>query len=279
VRRVPADVIDFDPKSLVKLVGPPGRMSGTFRVRNKHDKRIVITEGLLRYPEPGSAGKGEAGEFEGAVRMTAIVPPGHSADVRSRACLPASTPPGRYRAALTLGDSTYPVELLVTEFMKTKIAPAQIFVPGAAGYAQKNIVVSNHGNVRVTVGSFGALPLDDELAMCRIIRAALKNAPANTETVHQWTTVYLRTAGDHLEHLGMLWVDAERGPIIVEPGQSVPVTLRIRIPENLPASRCYAVATFYDTSFQIVVVPTGAAVLRKDPAVLPKSAAEVRRPK
>jgi hypothetical protein len=232
-------------------------MSGTVRVRNPSDLRVVINRATLRF-RPSGGGEDQTDATECAVRMMAIVHPGGSADVRIRTTLPQTTLPGMYKAVLALGESTYPAELRVVESIDTDITPSQIFVPAIASRVRKTIVVTNNGNVPVTVGSFGGLPLDDELASCRAIRATLKNAPEDTETINQWASLLLRTAGEQLDRLGMLWVGLEGGPLTVEPGRSISADLMIRVP-TLPhgSGRFHAVARCYDSAVEFVVVPSG----------------------
>jgi hypothetical protein len=178
-----------------------------------------------------------------------------------------------------VGESTYPVMMIVAESIDADVTPAQIFVSGKAGRVHKETIFSNRGNVPLIVGCFGALPLDDELAMCRIIRATLKNAPLKTETLNQWLTLYLQTAGKHLEQLGMLWVDTDGGPVTVQPGESASISLMIRIPELPPASRYVAPVKWYDTNFEIIIIPMDADVVPKEPVAVPNRATRGRRPK
>lgn len=108
------------------------------------------------------------------------------------------------------------------------------------------------------------------------MRGTLKNAPAGCESINQWATRYLRKAGEHLEQVGALWVDTEGGPVIIEPGDSVPLTLMIRVPPQLPTGRHVGVVKWYDLDFEIVVVPTN---IDKNVAAGRGAGAKVKRSK
>jgi hypothetical protein len=280
MRPIPDNVVVCDSKNPVTLVGEPGSMRGTARIQNKREKLVVIHRGTLRFALHGHAGKEHGGEIDCPATLMAMVPPGQSIDAPIQASIPSSVPPGEYRGLLVLGASHYPARLLVAESFDTEITPSQIMVARTAGRARKRIFVSNHGNVPVTVGTFGAIPLDDELAVCRIIRATLKHPPETIRTIDEWATRYLHEAGRHLEHLGMIWVDTEGDPVVVGPGETLPVDLTIRIPDELaPASRYTGIAKWYNTNLEITIVPTGDADDAKDSTAAPSGGTRVRRPK
>jgi hypothetical protein len=279
MRPIPANVVVCDSKNPVTLVGEPGSMRGTVRIQNRHDKLVVIHRGTLRFALNGRARKGDAGEIECAAALMAMVQPGQSVDTQIHASIP-SVPPGEYRGVLVLDTSTYPVKLDVVESFGVEVTPTPIIVPRTAGRARKRIFVSNHGNVPITVGCFGAIPPDDEWAWCKIVRATLKHPPDNIKTIDDWITHYLHAAGRHLEQVGMLWVDVEGDRVVVEPGETVPVDLMIRVPDELGScSRYTAIAKLYNENIEIIVVPTGDADDSKDSGVAPSGAARVRRPK
>jgi hypothetical protein len=266
MRPIPDKVVVCDSRNPVTLVGEPGSMSGWARIQNKQsDKRVVIHSGTLRFALHGERGKGHAAKqhadaIECAATMMAMVAPGQCVDVPIHASLPSTVPAGEHHGELVLGTSTYPAKLLVGETRDTRVAPSQLFVTGGAGHAVKQIYVSNYGNVAVTVGCFGAIPLDNELAECFIIRATLKNPLDSPTTIDEWATRYLREAGKHLEEIGMIWVDTKDGPVDVAPGETVAVELMIRV-GRLPSvvSRYSAIVKLLDTNFQIIIVPPGKA--------------------
>lgn len=286
MRLVPDNFIVCDPKNPIMLVGEADRMCGTVCVRNRSDKRVAIHRNVvLRLSPSGVSGKGQADEIECDVSMLAMVGPGERIDVPIVVSLPSFIPPGEHQAVLALGPATYPVKMLVAESIDIGIAPAQIFVSAKAGRVCKSAVFSNYGNVPVTVGCFGAVPLDDDRAGCRILRATLKDAPADTETISQWTSRYFHKAGEHLERLGMLWVETEGGPVTVGPGESALVNLKVRVPNLASGSRYIGIVPFYNANIEIVVVPETShgqkdpGDLATDSVVVPKGAEKARRSK
>lgn len=277
MRPIPENCLVCDAKNPALLVGEPGDMSGTVHVRNREEKRLVITGAVLRFSIGESTSRKEAEETECRVRMMAVVAPGQSVRVPITTELPGTTPPGKYQGVLALGTSTYPVKLLVTETIDVVVAPSELMVPCRAGRYLKTVFVSNDGNVPVTVGRFGAIPLDDELAACRIIRATLQEAPENTNTINDWATRYLRKAGEHLKNTGLLWVDADA--VTIEPGATKPISLTIRVPDLPGGGRFVAILKLYDANIEITLVPTGTEQDPKDSSATSDGATKDRRSK
>jgi hypothetical protein len=177
-------------------------------------------------------------------------------------------------AEILVGEHAYPVRLEVTEDISLSATPSTILVenePG--GRAKRRVVYENTGNVPVTVGRLGALPLDEQLAECRTMRGMLADFGDKAETFDQWLTAYLRSGKKQLEKSGLLWVDAEKGPVTIQPGETAAVDLMIRMPDTLERStRYYAIGFVYDVDLKFVIGPTGAT-----PTAAPHRKAQPRR--
>ena len=271
MRQIPASLtIDCDPKNPITLVGPPDSLSGTISVTQNEEKRFMLTKGVIRCLPPGSTD-----EIECPVRMLASLVPGQSTEVRTFASLPSWFGPGPCEGILALGDKTYPAMLHVAEDFDVEVAPAQFYLSNHAGRFCKTAYVSNTGNVLVTLGSVGAITLDKKHAECTIVRSALRDVPKDVNTIDDWVTRYLNAAGEHLKHIGMLWVGVVGAPVQVEPGETVPVEFEFRVPE-LPNGSYTAVVGIGNSAFEVIIVP-GLHDVVKEPTAARGDAVKVRR--
>jgi len=272
VRQIPASLtVACDPKNPITLVGPPSNLSGTVRVRHNEEQWFMLTGGTLTCSQPGSTD-----EIECAVRMLARVFPRQLTEVRISASLPSWFAPGPCDGVLAVGATTYPVKLQVSEDFDVDVAPAQFYLPNIAGRFYKIGHVSNNGNVPITLGSVGAISLDKKNADCAIVRSALSDVPADVTTVNDWVTLYLRAAGTHLKHIGMLWVGVVGAPVQVGPGETVPVEFEFRVPDELPHGSYTAVVDIGNSAFEVIIVP-GFHDVVKEPAAARGDAVKVRR--
>jgi hypothetical protein len=263
--RVPVsyEVVDHSAQKPIHLIGTPGSLSGRLRLNNAGPDKAVLRAALLRTAEQvagekRAAARGPAIAIEGTAQITAVLRPGQSADVPVRARIDPHTPPGEHQATLVLGAFSYPAILHVEETIDFSMSPDRVLVDNLPGSrAHKRVTFVNHGNVPLRIGRIGAVPLDDEMAVCRTIRATLANA-GKSETFNEWFTAYLREGKKQLEKSGLLWVEADSGPIDIAPGATVPVDFMVRIPDTLdPGGRYLAIANIYDSNLHFQLVPTG----------------------
>lgn len=272
------NLIFNNPKIPITLVGNSRSLSGIVSVSNTGTEQIVLNPGMVSYASLGGTGDVSADEIKCAVTMLAIVAPYQSIDVPISVMLSPFTAPGLYQGVLTLGASTCAVNMFVPESIHIRVTPAQIIVANRPGKVSKNAVIINDGNVPVTVGSFGAIPLNDESAIYSITRAALENAPADLETFNQWTTHCFRAAADHVKNVGLLTVDLDGAPVTVAPGQSSLVTLSIIVPDLDQTHRYTVDVNVCNTEFEIIIAPAIGEFAMESTAV--RDAVKVkRRPK
>ena len=261
------ELIDHRENAPIVLVGEPRRLLGKVRLHNRADSRVVLREARLTGVPTRHLGV-RAAPTEAPVPMSTILAPNQHSAVRVRVAIDAHTPPGEYHATIVLGERGYPVELHVTECVELEVSPETVVVENHPGTrTAKRVVFTNTGNVPLTIGNIGAVLLDEELIVCRTIRATLKEAGETANTLDQWISAYLRQGKKQLDAIGMLWVETDKAPVVLKPGQVVPVDLTIRIPDTLdPRSRYLGVAFLYDVNLAFEIVPTGAD---KRPAAAP----------
>lgn len=242
----------------ILLTGTPERLTGEILLNNPGDKRVVVRAARIRQI-PREAMRSQEAVQEVPARMLAILRPGQDARARVQVHLDPSTPPGQYQAQLALGDHGYPAVLHVTENVALDISPDSVAIENRPGSrSMKQIVVRNRGNVPLTIGSPGPVPLDEELIRCRTLRATLAEGYDKAVTWEEWLTTFLREGKKSLDKAGMLWVQNREGEVAIEPGTARTVDFDVRQPDtNDPASRYVGVAFLYTADLTFAVLPSG----------------------
>jgi hypothetical protein len=266
MRALPSyEIVDHSTERPIHLMGVPGRLRGEVSVKNPGDERVFLRPGRLEIGG-GAAPRLPATMLHSvAVSMIGILAPGDSEVVKIRASIHPQTPPGQYHATLTLGDYRYPAVLHVAEHLDFDMSPNPLIVENGPGSrTHKRVTFANHGNVPIDIGRIGAVALDDELGICRTVRATLHQASDEAKTFDDWLTAYLRQSNELLKKTGLLWVEGPEDPVKIAPGTTAAVDFTIRIPDGLEANARYAaVAYIYDENLKILVVPAGIERVRR----------------
>jgi hypothetical protein len=274
------ELIDHRKDTPIVLVGEPHRLRGKVRLHNRAESRVVIREARLTGAPTGHLGR-RAAAVESPVAMPSILAPNQHSAVMVHVAIDAHTPPGAYSAHIVLGERSYPAELHVTENVDLSVSPDTLIVENRPGTrVAKRAIFSNRGNVPVTIGNLGPVPLDEELIVCRTIRATLADAADTAKTFDDWMSAYLRQGKKQLDAIGMLWVETEGAPIVLQPGDITPVDFTVRIPDGLdPRVRYLGVAFLYEVNLTFAIVPTGSAkrVAATKPATPTKRPAATKR--
>ena len=125
---------------------------------------------------------------------------------------------------------------------------------------KKRIVVSNRGNVPISISEIGAVPLDDEQLQCRTLRAAAAAVGDETRTFQEYLAIILYQAKLVMEQSGALRVRNLSGTTVVNPGEVKPVDLEIRVPDGLEKrSRFRGVVALYTANLEFLIVPVSGA--------------------
>jgi len=139
-----------------------------------------------------------------------------------------------------------------------RLSPSVILVTGT-GLSTHLLMAENGGNLEVSLAGVIAVPLDDELIMCRSLRGALTLFDELDEAdvkVDRLVVRAAKTAHTALSNaiLGVRFVpDVEPLP----PGASTRVLVEIDTPTTLdPRTRYAAVVPVLTTALSVVVVPT-----------------------
>lgn len=257
----------FDDEPIV-LMGHPEVLQGDLHLKNPLDEKIKLRDMRLRQvvPEEVDEKVKEPIQPKSQKLRTVLLRPGQQRRLRLTMGLEPNTPPGEYRGEIEVAGRTQPVVLHVTEKVDIRISPQSVVVENLSGESvKKRIVVSNRGNVPITIGEIGAVPLDDEQLQCRTLRAAAAAVGDEIKTFQEYLAIILYQAKVVMEHSGALRVRNLSGTTVVNPGEIKPVDLEIRIPEGLDKrSRFRGVVALYTANLEFLIVPASGGQAKRN---------------
>lgn len=257
----------FDDEPIV-LMGHPEVLQGDLHLKNPLDEKIKLRDMRLRQvvPEEVDEKVKEPIQPKSQKLRTVLLRPGQQRRLRLTMGLEPNTPPGEYRGEIEVAGRTQPVVLHVTEKVDIRIAPQSVVVENLSGESvKKRIVVSNRGNVPITISEIGAVPLDDEQLQCRTLRAAAAAVGDEIKTFQEYLAIILYQAKVVMEHSGALRVRNLSGTTVVNPGEIKPVDLEIRIPEGLDKrSRFRGVVALYTANLEFLIVPASGGQAKRN---------------
>ena len=240
------------------LVGPPREIRGEFRVQNSTERKIIVRHPLLTAAAPrAKSAKGTTAkplpEVALALRRI-VVRPGQSRPVPVAVALDPRTPPGTYDAALDIDGQQRNVIMHVTEDVALAIAPREIVITTrSGGRVQKRVVLTNEGNVPITVRPIGVVVLDEELAHCRALRGALEDAGDTMKNLDDFAVALGRRYRALYQTLALRVQSPE---VTIPPGDTQAVDLTIALPDKLePRSRYTGYAAISTGTLTFTVVP------------------------
>lgn len=219
------------------LVGPPRAVRGHFRVRNATEHKIVVRQPLLksatraRAKATASGGGLMALPDAGVALRRIVVRAGQSRPVPLALALDPSTPPGTYHAELDVDGEQRSVVMHVTEDVALSIVPDELVITHrTSGKIQKRVVLTNDGNVPLTVKSIGVVVLDEELAHCRALRGALADVGDTMKTLDDFAVALGRRYRAVYETLVL---KVQNDEVTVAPGETKAIDVTIALPEKM----------------------------------------------
>jgi hypothetical protein len=237
------------------LTGPPRFVRGEVMVRNPGQEKVIVRQPMMRSVAAATRGKHKTAALpDTAISLRRIVVrAGQDRRVPMTLSLDASTPPGTYHAQLDVDGELRDVVMHVTEDVSFSIEPQTLIIPNRPGQKiQKRIIVSNDGNVAVTVKPLGPIVLDEDLVHCRALRGALADVGQTLKTLDDFVVALGRRYHDLYESLVMKLQNEKTS---VEPGATAAIDLTITLPEKLDARFRYTASAPISTqnlSFTIV---------------------------
>ena len=254
------------PDNSVVLVGDPKSLRGEIHWHNTGDEKVVLREAWVHGAQPTNARALAATKSVAAkparpapVSLAATIHPGQSQRVPLTFDLGRHTPPGEYRGELKIGESTRPLIMHVAEAVRLRISPDQLVIDASAGATvSKRVVLSNEGNVPLTIGEIGRVNLGEELMLCLGLRATIATSNDRTQALEELFAEIIRDdARAVTRQVGALDVRNPAAPLTLQPGEVRPLDLEIHLPENLEAnSRYRGRLPLYTADLEFVIVPT-----------------------
>jgi hypothetical protein len=258
----------------IVLAGQPRTLRGDLYLQNQGEERVRLHRLPLALTGKSAAALSAARPGAGpAVRLSpGLLRPGHSGPVSLSISLDPHTPPGEYHAEVEIAGQAREVVMHVTERVALRISPNPVVLENRPQEsAFRRIVVSNLGNVPLTVGKFGAIFLDDDLLVCRSLRHAAASVGDDLRPLEEYLARILLSAKQVAESSGILRVYNRSGEVTIQPGEVQPVDLEIRIPPDLDRrGRFRGVYALYTANLSFVIVPTAGPVLVEDETPPPK---------
>ncbi len=261
--RVPGyDLIDMDGEDPVVVRGFPDRLVGTVPLRNAGQETAVLRTAILQEPDD------RLGLRTGSIRRiaTTVLHPEQRRSARLRLRLDPTTPPGEYQARVEVGGSSRPLLISVVERIAIDLEPTSFVIENRPGESvSKSATVTNRGNVPVTIGEIGPVPLDDEQKECRILRRAAEALDSEeTITLDRLVEAIARASKRVLDESGLLRVRNLSGTVEVSPGETVRLDLQVDVPATLdPHTRYRASAPIITKDLRFLIVPWRASLPEK----------------
>ncbi len=244
------NLIDAPEGEPIVLIGQPDAVHGELVVRNPGEKKIVLRDAQVR------AATERAAPITHRLAPIALRP-GWRRRVPLTFTIDPVTPPGEYKGELEIEGRVHPVVMHITEKVRLEISPEQIVVQNLPGETViKRVVFRNLGNVPLTIGEIGGVPLDDELLQCRTFRAALAALGDETKSIEAYALDVARQVKALVDQAGLLRVHNTAEAVVLEPGAVQAIDLEIRLPKTLDKRARYrGEAALYTSRLRFAVVP------------------------
>lgn len=217
--------------------GVPPVLSGELEVANASDGKVKLrTISVIGHQNKAAASFGLH-----ELRVGARLAPGQRASTPAHFLIDPYTPPGAYRAMVSIGDQQQPIVAHVFEKLELRIEPGTIRMRGAGGdVLHQQIVISNRGNVTETLRDLALVFLEERNWVNRSMVYALRET-AEGEGHQAFLDRVVRELRSTLARPAKITL---RGDVTtLEPGQTAEVELEITLPRELIKGRVYIGST------------------------------------
>ena len=184
------------------------------------------------------------------------------------------TPPGTYAAEVSYGDVTMDAVIEVLEEVALSFRPTSVVVDGTVGVPQtKTVLATNDGNVALSISDLGPVELEIDGPRSSLLDRLLGRDRATGSTT---TDDEDDEDGDDEPDDPPTITGTLTPPVVVQPGETLPLAWSIVVGGTLRAGARYRVdAPVYTTDLEVVVVPHQRAPVVEPP---PATARAVRAP-
>jgi hypothetical protein len=252
----PARALMLDADAPLVLTGPPRAIRGEFQLQNTTPQKLAVRDAVFRSVAPSADASASAAKAAAKKRTTKaatavstllpgaglamrriVVRPGQSRPVPVALALDPRTPPGTYRAELTVNEQKRDVVMYVTEDVALQIAPSEIVLDNEPGAKiTKTVVFSNAGNVPIDIRTIGTVVLDEELVHCRALRGAIADVGDTMKTLDDFAAALGKRYKKLYETLVL---KVQNDAVTLEPGDTQAIDLTITLPAKLETSSRY----------------------------------------
>ena len=247
------DILDLSEGTPIILVGEAKSLRGELRLRNPGTDRIQLREASLRLQFTRS---GQPIPFA-QVSLPAGLQPGQAQRVKMALDFDPQTPPGEYKGEMEVAGHTRAVIVYVAEVVRLAISPQVLVIDQPGGStAVKRVVLTNEGNVPLTIGPIGQVALGEELMLRRSVSATVAAAgEMEARSVGKlFADLVSQEAKAVMGEAGYLNVVNEQ--LVLQPGEVRLLSLEIHLPEKLTRNARYiGRSPLYTSDLEFIVVP------------------------
>jgi hypothetical protein len=180
-----------------------------------------------------------------------------SEGLRFKIPLSKYTPPGSYQIDIQAGNTTFQSTIDVVETIKLSTSTSRLLLDAKDKSVDKEIVLTNNGNVPLDIKSPGGVMLEVEHIDCRVIRGVVSNIRKGGTKSKSDLDVVLDLASKELESLykeaGVMRVKLKGNSYTLAPGEAKKLTFTFTIPATLKDRSYNGALHFYDTSVLVNV--------------------------
>jgi hypothetical protein len=193
-----------------------------------------------------------------------------------------TTSPGEYRVEIDVMGQVRPAVLNVAQSVALRVEPKRVVLMNElAGPWRAHVLVTNEGNVPLSLNPVADVELRDDVAQVRDLRGViaplLRELPRDLDDFVAVLLGVLPAQGPVVTHLS---VRTDGAPVELSPGQSARLELDVTSQERLPANgrfRGRVPVLTEDLEF-VVVTPAGPAAVELPPGhVAPEQPVDTRR--
>ncbi|NOQ73881.1 MAG: hypothetical protein GQ574_17875 [Crocinitomix sp.] len=227
------------------LNGPPNRLKGRIQFASKHTETV-------RIKSLGLADKKTKGVVNDVMRVSLRLNPGEQASKQIDHQLPINTPPGTYQKYITIGETTFPVKMIVQPLIDVRLSHSDFTFQGTAPGTIHTVqfMLENRGNMPFCIPTLKHAAMLDMDLMCRAFGTGFRETKVEgfektmdmvAENVKanmvDWVSIKLKEAGQTLES-----------------GASQLLTVLFTIPENADAKKDYdGEFRFWDQGISVAI--------------------------
>ena len=167
------------------------------------------------------------------------------------------TPPGTYKTDVIAGGKMFKTTIDVVENISVSITPNRLILNAKEKSVQKELVITNNGNVPLTIDNPGGIMLEVEHIDCRVIRGVVGNMRKTKNATTDLDSI-LNLASRELEVLykeaGVMRVTLNGGKYSLAPGEAKKFTFNFSIPATLKDKSYNGAMHFFGSSVHINVM-------------------------